>query len=127
MDPEATYAPQSPDLSGNYSIPEQPEQVHPQHQRYRGSISHIPPFSPSESHSPHSAQQSFGAGGYNQHNAAQDSPYLNRQPSYMARHGLKHDGDMDEDYLPSPGGHRSATKKFKSEGFGNPANGRLAP
>jgi len=129
MDPEATYAPQSPDLSGYYSTPAQPDRVHPQHQQYRGSVSHISPFSSGEPQSPYAAAQQSppGAAAFNHHNAAQETPYLNRQTPYMARHGVKHEADMDEEYVPSPGFHGSANKKFKTDGGANPANGRIAP
>jgi hypothetical protein len=42
MDPDldSTYAPKSPDLSAD----EPEQQPHPQHQQYRGSISHVSPF-----------------------------------------------------------------------------------
>ncbi|KAF2105912.1 histone-fold-containing protein [Lophiotrema nucula] len=41
---DATWAPQSPDLStSHYAADTDAEPVHPQHQGYRGSISHIPP------------------------------------------------------------------------------------
>jgi hypothetical protein len=39
---DGTWAPKSPDLSSNYSPDEVP--LHPQHQGYRGSVSHIAPF-----------------------------------------------------------------------------------
>lgn len=41
---DASWAPQSPDLSSYHSADNEP--VHPQHQAYRGSISHGLPFSP---------------------------------------------------------------------------------
>jgi hypothetical protein len=44
---DTTWAPQSPDLSAYHSA--DPEPVHPQHQGYRGSISHVPPYSPPSS------------------------------------------------------------------------------
>lgn len=37
-----TYAPRSPDLSGEIDEP------HPQHREYRGSVSHISPFTPTD-------------------------------------------------------------------------------
>ncbi|KAJ4294159.1 hypothetical protein N0V90_007849 [Kalmusia sp. IMI 367209] len=43
-DADATWSPQSPDLSSHYSADDEP--VHPQHQGYRGSISHTLPYSP---------------------------------------------------------------------------------
>lgn len=61
---DATYAPQSPDLTSYYSA--DPEPIHPQHQGYRGSISHtLAPFTPTDvAHSPF-AQTKFGqAAGY---------------------------------------------------------------
>jgi hypothetical protein len=39
---DGTWAPRSPDLSSYYSPEEVP--LHPQHQGYRGSVSHIAPF-----------------------------------------------------------------------------------
>jgi hypothetical protein len=39
-DLDSTYAPRSPDLSAD----EPEQQPHPQHQQYRGSVSHISPF-----------------------------------------------------------------------------------
>lgn len=41
---DSTWAPQSPDLSAYHSA--DPEPLHPQHQGYRGSISHSSPYSP---------------------------------------------------------------------------------
>ncbi|KAK0637926.1 DNA polymerase epsilon subunit C [Lasiodiplodia hormozganensis] len=45
-DPEDSYAPRSPDLSAYDHGQADPEPLHPQHQKYRGSISHAPPQSP---------------------------------------------------------------------------------
>lgn len=45
-DPEDSYAPRSPDLSAFDSELPEPEPLAPQHQKYRGSISHPPPQSP---------------------------------------------------------------------------------
>lgn len=42
---DSTWAPQSPDLSAYHAEPE-PESLHPQHQGYRGSVSHAAPFTP---------------------------------------------------------------------------------
>ncbi|KAF4314629.1 Transcription factor CBF/NF-Y/archaeal histone [Botryosphaeria dothidea] len=45
-DPEDSYAPRSPDLSAFDTEQADPEPLPPQHQKYRGSISHAPPPSP---------------------------------------------------------------------------------
>lgn len=45
-DPEDSYAPRSPDLSAFDNEQAEPEPLPPQHQKYRGSISHAPPQSP---------------------------------------------------------------------------------
>jgi Dr1-associated corepressor len=57
---DALYAPQSPDLSGEHVEADQP--IHPQHQEYRGSISHslTTPFTPTDSANPFFAQSPFG-------------------------------------------------------------------
>ena len=40
------YVPRSPDLTAQYDPSYDPEPLHPQHQSYRGSVSHISPFTP---------------------------------------------------------------------------------
>lgn len=78
---DSTWAPQSPDLSAFHAADPEPEQLHPQHKGYRGSVSHIPPpllFTPPTS-----------------------SPTLQSklpQP-YMPRRGVKEE-QHDADYQP---------------------------
>jgi len=52
MDEVGNWAPRSPDLSGHGGYDDSAIPIHPQHQQYRGSISHIAPFSPTASKSP---------------------------------------------------------------------------
>ncbi|KAK3077151.1 hypothetical protein LTS18_011082, partial [Coniosporium uncinatum] len=56
MDEVGNWAPRSPDLSAHGGYDESAIPIHPQHQRYRGSISHIAPFSPNASRSPDAQQ-----------------------------------------------------------------------
>ncbi|KAF2198047.1 histone-fold-containing protein [Delitschia confertaspora ATCC 74209] len=48
--PDSNWAPQSPNLDNYYSADAEP--VHPQHQGYRGSVSHSAPYLPPHSSSP---------------------------------------------------------------------------
>lgn len=78
----ASWAPQSPDLSSYHSASAEP--VHPQHQGYRGSVSHpvpqgTPPLpSPSlqTNHSPYSTYAPYSAGSENM----QDPDYMPEPP-----------------------------------------------
>ena len=40
------YVPRSPDLTAHFDPSYDPEPLHPQHQSYRGSVSHVSPFTP---------------------------------------------------------------------------------
>lgn len=75
---DATWAPQSPDLSAYHSSDRSHDYVHPQHQGYRPSISHTSPYSPPSS-----------------------SPTVHN-PFTMPRAVKREDTRQDPDYLPEP-------------------------
>jgi hypothetical protein len=118
MDLDSTYAPQSPDLSGEEGEP----QPHPQHQ-YRGSISHISPFvTPTDSKSPfnfpHSAssevpppQQQF----HQQPHQAYHNPYFSNAVPTHAIMKQEPDYDDDENYQNSSAKPSASRKKVKKE------------
>jgi Dr1-associated corepressor len=103
----ASYAPESPDLSG--ATPYGPEDVHPQHQTYRGSISLHSPFTPLDSKSP------FG----------RRTSYFGPQPTPVQQHEPAMKDDDDHDYFPGQPTPRPAQrpKRIKAEaqdvGIGN--------
>jgi hypothetical protein len=106
----ASYAPESPDLSG--ATPYGPEDVHPQHQAYRGSISLHSPFTPLDSKSP------FGS--------ISDPPrrtsYFDRQPTPVQQDLAMKDED-DHDYFPTQSAPRPASRprrtKAEAQDVGN--------
>lgn len=97
--PDATWAPQSPDLSAYHSA--DPEPIHPQHQGYRGSISHATPYSPPTS-----------------------SPTLQSKalpPPYMPRGVPKDESMHDADYIPdAPAKSRGKRKEGNGTGGAPP-------
>jgi len=118
MDPDSTYAPQSPDLSADEREPEQP---HPQHQ-YRGSVSHISPFvtPTTDSRSPFQFPQSSSASA----EALSHNPFANSLPPQHAINNfpphhiaMKEEQDYDdqEDYRPSKPKAASRSKRMKME------------
>jgi len=129
-DLDSTYAPQSPDLSGTYE--EEPKQPHPQHQQYRGSVSHISPFTPTDSKSTFHFPQSATVA-QPQHNLyfSNNNPFQ-PQHQYQLQHQhqiMKHEDDYDDedDYQPTKVKPSSRAKKMKIEpsdlGNGNDAPG----
>lgn len=96
----ASWAPQSPDLSTYYSA--DPEPVHPQHQGYRGSVSHALPYSPPGS-SPRLA-----------HHAAPVSYPPNPGPPGPMPRRVKKENEVvmqDPDYLPDDQTEKSRGKR----------------
>jgi hypothetical protein len=90
---DATWAPKSPDLNSSYAE-ELP--LHPQHQGYRGSISHInPPFlTPTSSPSQHEKAdtapapfppQPFMPRGMRQEESMQDADYMPDEPASLGK------------------------------------------
>jgi hypothetical protein len=84
-----SYAPQSPDLSSHHSADNAP--VHPQHQGYRGSVSHAVPQQtpPSPLSSPSPSQQQPGA-----------APAPPPNPSYAPPDSAHRQNMQDPDYIP---------------------------
>ncbi|KAF2652729.1 histone-fold-containing protein [Lophiostoma macrostomum CBS 122681] len=101
---DATWAPQSPDLSTYHSA--DPEPIHPQHQGYRGSISHVPPYSPPTS-----------------------SPILQKQPSFMPPRVRKEVSmqDADSDYYPDVTTEKTRGKKPKDNNGTSGVEGSTVP
>tara|TARA_R110002003_G_scaffold252_6_gene17864 strand:- start:5043 stop:5534 length:492 start_codon:yes stop_codon:yes gene_type:complete len=81
---DSNWAPKSPDLSSYYSPEEVP--LHPQHQGYRGSVSHIAPFitptsSPlQDTKAPHTASQPAMPRGVRKEESMQDADYTPDAP-----------------------------------------------
>lgn len=85
---DGTWAPKSPGLSSYYSPEEVP--LHPQHQGYRGSVSHAPPFiTPSSS----PAQ-------YDKTVPPAFQPQLQPQQHFMPRGVRQQESMQDADYMP---------------------------
>lgn len=88
---DGLWAPKSPDLSFDNTDQEVP--LHPQHQGYRGSLSHPTPYTPPASspilHVKQPAPPPFPLPSHSFH-----------QPSYMPRGVRKEESMQDADYLP---------------------------
>jgi hypothetical protein len=100
MDSEGNWAPQSPNLSED-----QPERPHPQHQQYRGSISHISPFvTPTDSKSPFNFPLSASSETQQQQTSYFNNYTLNSNPPPPQQHfAMKEERDYDDEdnYQPS--------------------------
>lgn len=106
MDDDAIYRPVSPNLDTiSTNPPAHNEPVHPQHHRYRGSLSHQPPYSPP---APNPVLQTH--------------PFLHT--SLMPPQGLKtEEFAHDEDYTPDAS-VKSEKLKGKARKEGNGTGGR---
>ena len=106
----ASYAPESPDLSG--ATPYGPEDVHPQHQNYRGSISLHSPFTPLDSKSP------FGSIS----GPPSRTSYFEPQSTSVQHESAMKDDD-DHDYFPAQSAPRPASRprriKAEAQDVGN--------
>lgn len=85
---DGTWAPKSPDLSSYYSSEEVP--LHPQHQGYRGSVSHVPPPFITPSSSP---------AHYDKPAPPALQPQLQPQ-QFMPRGVLQQESMQDAEYMP---------------------------
>lgn len=108
-----SYAPQSPDLSSHHSADNAP--VHPQHQGYRGSVSHaVPQQTPPEPQSsPSPSQQQPGAA---------IAPPAN--PSYAPPDSAHRQNMQDPDYIPEAFG---APPQMPDMGNGSGGGSMLPP
>lgn len=79
---DSNWAPKSPDLSSYHA--EQDVPLHPQHQGYRGSVSHIDPYIAPSTSNP----------------AFQQYPPQPIQPAHMPRGVHKQESMQDADYTP---------------------------
>ncbi|PVI04431.1 histone-fold-containing protein [Periconia macrospinosa] len=112
---DATWAPQSPDLSGDLTSynATAPESEHPQHRGYRGSISHPLPYSPPASSpaQPHKLNPSLT---FPPTYPSASYP----QPAFMPRGAHARDTMQDADYFPDSSDKSRGKRK---EGNGSAA------
>lgn len=106
-----SYAPQSPDLSSYHSADTAP--VHPQHQGYRGSISHAVP-----QHTPPLSSPSL------QTPAAKPVPPPYHYPSYAQPYNAHTQNMQDPDYTPDAFG---APLQMPDMGNGSSGGSMLPP
>lgn len=98
------YAPQSPDLSGE--TPYEPDAFHPQHQRYRASISVQSPYTPVDG--PGRKSSYFG----------QQAALIAEQQAQLKEEEMADDDDYVPDSKPLPAS-RSKRRAVKQEDVGN--------
>jgi hypothetical protein len=98
------YAPQSPDLSGE--TPYEPDAFHPQHQRYRASISVQSPYTPVDG--PRRKSSYFG----------QQAALIAEQQAQLKEEEMADDDDYVPDSKPLPAS-RSKRRAVKQEDVGN--------
>lgn len=81
---DTTYAPKSPDLNAAIDDFEEESVLHPQHQQYRGSISHISPFTPTEpTRSPWGSVAGQGGVAYSPHHTQAQQYFQPQHPHHF--------------------------------------------
>jgi hypothetical protein len=107
----STWAPKSPDLSSYYAPEEVP--LHPQHQGYRGSVSHIAPFITPTS-SPTQPDKAV----------LRPIQYHQQPQQFMPRGVFKEESMQDAEYMPD---ESVALGKLPDTGNGSTGGGSTLP